>query len=250
AGTPLYMAPEQLTGDPQTAASDIFGLGMLLFRCLHGRVPQDDAGDFAVLIMERLSSPVVVPPSPLQTLIASCLALEPVKRPESAQTVLDALAQHMLGLPAAPYKVGTTDVVPVGRPSAEIASTMEPLVGVREGPRPASPAGRQAGAGRVLKARAAWVAVAAVVLCLLGLAAVWFGWASAVRIALGPLAVLAALTAAQLIRRSWASRSPQAQHDAARILFRVGGHVDLTRSLNIEVDRLIERLHSLDQRIL
>ncbi len=52
AGTPLYMAPEQLTGDPQTAASDIFGLGMLLFRCLHGRVPQDDAGDFAVLALQ------------------------------------------------------------------------------------------------------------------------------------------------------------------------------------------------------
>ena len=46
------MAPEQLTGDPQTAASDIFGLGMLLFRCLHGRVPQDDAGDFAVLALQ------------------------------------------------------------------------------------------------------------------------------------------------------------------------------------------------------
>ena len=39
AGAPAYMAPEQILGQPVSAATDIYSLGVLLFECLTGRRP-------------------------------------------------------------------------------------------------------------------------------------------------------------------------------------------------------------------
>jgi serine/threonine protein kinase len=40
-GTPQYLAPERIQGEPATAASDIYALGILLFELLTGRLPFD-----------------------------------------------------------------------------------------------------------------------------------------------------------------------------------------------------------------
>ncbi len=40
-GTPLYMAPETLTGAPATPASDVYGAGVLLFYLVTGRYPYE-----------------------------------------------------------------------------------------------------------------------------------------------------------------------------------------------------------------
>src|SRR6266545_4144026 len=40
-GTPAYVAPERLTSGPALAASDVYGLGLLLYRTLTGRLPWD-----------------------------------------------------------------------------------------------------------------------------------------------------------------------------------------------------------------
>ncbi|ORX04658.1 serine/threonine-protein kinase [Mycolicibacillus trivialis] len=58
-GSMAYIAPERLTGEPTTAAVDIYGLACVLFECLTGRAPFI-AATMATLMTEHLYTP---PPS-------------------------------------------------------------------------------------------------------------------------------------------------------------------------------------------
>lgn len=93
-GTVAYMSPEQLSGQELTRRSDIYALGILLYRMLTGRLPftgdtmfeymnQRMAGKFA-----RPSS--IVPDLPLEfdELIGEMLAQNPDDRPRDAYVVM------------------------------------------------------------------------------------------------------------------------------------------------------------------
>jgi tetratricopeptide (TPR) repeat protein len=97
AGTPAYMAPEQLQGKPPTRAVDIHALGVILFEMVTGRLPFE--GDTALAIAAaRLNQDA---PSPRrfqpdldarwERAILDCLNRDPSKRPASAMDVLSAL---------------------------------------------------------------------------------------------------------------------------------------------------------------
>ena len=93
AGTPAYMAPEQLLGREVTARSDIFALGLVLYELFTGR-RAFTATTVAELVSqhENLS---IAPPSSLvsaldpaiEQVILRCLAPEPDRRPASALAV-------------------------------------------------------------------------------------------------------------------------------------------------------------------
>jgi serine/threonine protein kinase len=98
AGTPVYMAPEQLRGDEPSSAWDWYGVGVLLFEALTGQLPFE--GSLASIVARKQD---VDPPAPsalvegvpadLDRLCVDLLARAPAKRPGGREIL------ERLGLP-------------------------------------------------------------------------------------------------------------------------------------------------------
>lgn len=98
-GTLDYMAPEQLTGDAITPATDTYAMGLLMFEMLLGRKPFADTNPFAA-VCKRFKGP----PSSLAavgigadfaSLISSCLAVTPAERPQDGSALAEALQNRL-----------------------------------------------------------------------------------------------------------------------------------------------------------
>jgi serine/threonine-protein kinase len=97
AGTPAYMAPEQLAGKEVTQRSDIYALGLVLFELFTGK-RVFEAQTLNDLLAMHESGAVTTPTSHVRDLepsveraILRCLEREPAKRPPSALAVSAAL---------------------------------------------------------------------------------------------------------------------------------------------------------------
>jgi serine/threonine protein kinase len=96
AGTPAYMAPEQLTGGPLSPAVDIYALGVVLFEMVTGNCPYEENGVFHV--GQRAESDIPSPRAFVPALsrnweqtILRCLGRNPSSRPGNALQVVDLL---------------------------------------------------------------------------------------------------------------------------------------------------------------
>ena len=125
-GTPVYMAPEQWRGEPDTA-SDLYAAGVVLFELLTGRLPFRNA-DLAGLIYAVLNEAPEAPsainpavPAEFDDLVLRLLEKEPLRRPAAAAEVAEALRPHFaIARQATPYsrdseplmfaRVGSADV--------------------------------------------------------------------------------------------------------------------------------------------
>ncbi|MGW7621761.1 protein kinase domain-containing protein [Streptomyces antimycoticus] len=151
-GTPAYMAPEQLNGEPVTPATDMFAWGVTMAYAATGRAPFGADSVAAVISAVLNAEPDLAGvDGPLRPVIAACLSKNPAGRPGTREllarfldgtpedgapapvpvaaaapeaTLLDAASRAVADLAAAP----TTTAVPT--PSAPPASVP---------PRPTSP---------------------------------------------------------------------------------------------------------------
>ncbi|HMC82340.1 MAG TPA: serine/threonine-protein kinase, partial [Candidatus Polarisedimenticolia bacterium] len=97
AGTPAYMAPEQLAGQAFTLRSDLYALGLVLYELFTGRPPFRASTPGEFLKLQTTSTPA--PPSSVieglepavERVILRCLDPEPSRRPSSVLAVVSAL---------------------------------------------------------------------------------------------------------------------------------------------------------------
>ncbi|MDI6101107.1 serine/threonine-protein kinase [Actinoplanes sp. NEAU-A12] len=100
-GTPAYAAPERLDGKPAEPATDLYGLGVLLFEMVTGDPPYD-VNTWEELAAAQAHGPTPLPgslPARLRELITRCLDDDPHRRPTAAQA-RRALARLVPSAPA------------------------------------------------------------------------------------------------------------------------------------------------------
>lgn len=112
-GTPEYMSPEQASGQPAGAASDLYALAIVLFQMLTGRVPFQADSTPAILYKHVHESPPPVRaylptlPGVVETVITKALAKDPTARYRSAGEFAAALREMSGARPALPVEAAT-----------------------------------------------------------------------------------------------------------------------------------------------
>jgi serine/threonine-protein kinase len=98
-GTPGFLAPEVLRGEPYDARADLYALGVLLFRSLLGRYPFRGT-DFRDIVRSTVRDPAPKPeelthamPPELAAIVAELLAKDPAARPHPTETLASRLAR-------------------------------------------------------------------------------------------------------------------------------------------------------------
>jgi serine/threonine protein kinase len=100
-GTPLYMAPEQMAGDPIDARADLYAVGVLLYEMLSGRAPfvGGSTSEIMAAVLRRdhpsLAQAWPGAPRELVTLVSCAMAERAADRFTSARQMRDALDQVM-----------------------------------------------------------------------------------------------------------------------------------------------------------
>ncbi len=107
-GTPGYIAPEYIDGEPATPLGDLYALGVVLYQMVTGKLPFDAKVPVALLALALQGNPVKPSarvdgiPADLEELILRMIARRPEDRPRDAFAVHDALEAVLRNLAAAP----------------------------------------------------------------------------------------------------------------------------------------------------
>ena len=103
-GSPLYISPEQCSGQRGTASSDLYAVGCMMYECVSGKPPLQGESAFETMYMHMSVTPLALDQKSnsakskeLAELIASCLEKKPENRPANAAELLAKLRQIFTG---------------------------------------------------------------------------------------------------------------------------------------------------------
>lgn len=134
-GTPRYMSPEQVRGQPLDGRSDLFSAGVLLYELLTGKLPFDGSNQYAIaaqILNEGAVPPSVanpdVPPA-LDAVVACAMAKHPAERFQSGAAFAAALVTVATSLGWADLTARVADAAALvaadsGDPLRELLSRM------------------------------------------------------------------------------------------------------------------------------
>jgi serine/threonine protein kinase len=97
-GTPAYLSPERINNDPIDGRTDLFGLGVVLYELIAGRLPYE--GDSTLNMLASIARGEPMPlaraapavPREVSDFVMRLLAHRPEDRPHDAESVEVALA--------------------------------------------------------------------------------------------------------------------------------------------------------------
>jgi serine/threonine-protein kinase len=92
-GTPAYLAPERIGGEPATPTTDMYAVGVVLYQCLTGRLPWPYDTAERMLYAHRHTPPEPLPAiegiaPEVADLCTRCLSADPGERPSSLVAAL------------------------------------------------------------------------------------------------------------------------------------------------------------------
>lgn len=231
-GTPRYMSPEQFRGESQSAATDIFSIGIVLYEMAYGYRPYQST-NFASLYSEIVGGNVIFPTNPevpesLKLLIKRCINPNPTQRISSGEDLIKAL-EDSFGKPEAvslaPEKSASSKSIIFSIGFILIAFLIfvwMVLIFPKSQPNSTSQLGINIG----LPSKDAVVLVGSIILI--------------------SLSIYAGLTLGKYLNRA----KPEAQKKAESILIGTADRDSLTKSIAIEIDGLFDRLKTFDEKFL
>ena len=121
-GTPEFMSPEQLSGDPLDGRSDVYSLALVLFKMLTGKLPFEGTTVQDTMVKRLTDDPATLAevrpdlrfPPGLQATLDSALARRPIDRYQSAAKFADDVAA-VVGAP----RGGRAAPLPPTRPESD-----------------------------------------------------------------------------------------------------------------------------------
>ncbi len=138
-GSAQYMAPEQASGAPVTAAADVYSTGIVLYETLTSSVPF--TGESAVAVaLRHVSDEVPAPselnpevPADLDHLVARATAKDPAARPTAAE--MAAALEGATAETTPPPGAGATATQVIGPGGTSTETTVWPIPGATYDPR-------------------------------------------------------------------------------------------------------------------
>jgi eukaryotic-like serine/threonine-protein kinase len=136
-GTPSYLSPEQVMGQPATRLSDVYALGVVAYECLSGQRPFSGDNPYAIALQRVHEQPRTIvsdaPRAVLET-IEVALATDPAYRWQSAADFAQAVrAAAAPTAPTAPAGAVGRVSAPPPRPQQHTSPTARPALPTQPG---------------------------------------------------------------------------------------------------------------------